>query len=107
MPIYNKLVRDRIPEIIEKSEKSYETKILDQDEYIKSLKIKLQEELQEYLTSENDQEAAEELADLLEIIYVLSKIHGSSIKQVEEIRRQKADERGSFNEKIFLKSVED
>ncbi|GGF27481.1 hypothetical protein GCM10010954_28190 [Halobacillus andaensis] len=107
MPVYNKLVRDRIPEIIEKTGKIYETLILDEEEYIKSLETKLQEELQEYLTSKNDQQATEELSDLLELILVLSQIHGSSIEEVEEIRKQKADERGSFKEKIFLISVED
>ncbi|WP_101845488.1 nucleoside triphosphate pyrophosphohydrolase [Halobacillus sp. Marseille-P3879] len=107
MPIHHKLVRDRIPEIIEKTGKSYETRVLDQDEYIQSLKTKLQEELQEYLTSVNDKEATVELADLLEIIHVLSQIHGNSIEEVEAIRKQKAEERGSFKEKIFLISVDD
>lgn len=106
MPIYNKLVRDRIPEIIERTGKHCSTKVLNHDEYIKELKKKSQEELEEYIKAESNEEALEELADLLEVIHALSKYHGASIEQVEEIRLQKAKERGGFLGKIFLIEVE-
>jgi predicted house-cleaning noncanonical NTP pyrophosphatase (MazG superfamily) len=54
MPIYNKLVRDRIPEVIESTGKQFSTRILNDEEYIKELKNKSSEELQEYVSTEND-----------------------------------------------------
>jgi predicted house-cleaning noncanonical NTP pyrophosphatase (MazG superfamily) len=107
MPIHNKLVRDRIPEIIESSGKRFSTKILDNQEYIKELRNKAREELDEYLYAENDNDAIEELADLLEIIHALAECHGVSFKEVEEVRQKKAEKRGGFKEKIFLIDVED
>jgi predicted house-cleaning noncanonical NTP pyrophosphatase (MazG superfamily) len=107
MPTYNKLVRDQIPEIIEKTGKKFSTRILDDNEYIKELKKKSFEELQEYVETNNNEDAIEELADVLEIIHALAEYHGASIEKVEEVRKQKAEKRGGFKEKIFLIEVED
>ncbi|WP_066309084.1 nucleoside triphosphate pyrophosphohydrolase [Bacillus sp. FJAT-29814] len=107
MPIHNKLVRDRIPEIIKKTGKKYSTRSLENEEYIKELKKKSFEELNEYVNTQNDKDAIEELADLLEIIHALAECHGASIETVEEVRKQKAEKRGGFKEKIFLIEVED
>jgi predicted house-cleaning noncanonical NTP pyrophosphatase (MazG superfamily) len=107
MPTYNKLVRDRIPEVIERTGKSFNTTILTQEEYIKELKKKSYEELEEYMSAENNEEALEELADLLEILHAFAAVHGSSIDKVEEIRKKKAEKRGGFQERIFLVDVED
>lgn len=106
MPTYNKLVRDYIPKIIAETGKKYSSKILDQTEYIKELRKKSYEELDEYINATNREEALEELADLLEIIYALAESHGESIEKVEELRRQKAEKRGRFKEKILLIDVE-
>ena len=107
MPIHNKLVRDKIPQIIKDSGKSPTTKILNEKEYITELRKKSQEELQEYLTAETDEEALEELADLLEIIHALAKVHGSTIEEVDKIRVEKAEKRGGFSDKVFLIEVQD
>ena len=107
MPIYNKLVRDKIPEIIEKTGKRFSTKILSNDEYITELRKKAYEELDEYITTDNKEDAVEELADLLEIFHALAESHGSSIEEVEDVRKNKAAKRGGFKEKIFLIEVED
>lgn len=107
MPIYNKLVRDRIPEVIESTGKQFTTRILENEEYIKELKKKSFEELEEYINAENDNDAIEELADLLEIIHALTECHGASIEKVEAVRVKKAEKRGRFKEKIFLMEVED
>jgi predicted house-cleaning noncanonical NTP pyrophosphatase (MazG superfamily) len=107
MPIYNKLVRDRIPEIIESSGKQFSTRILNDEEYIKELKKKSFEELEEYINTTNNEDAIEELADLLEIIHALAEYHGASFEKVEEVRKKKAEKRGGFKEKIFLVEVED
>jgi predicted house-cleaning noncanonical NTP pyrophosphatase (MazG superfamily) len=107
MPIHNKLVRDRIPEIIESTGKKFSIKILTNEEYIKELKNKSREELEEYLNAENDKDAIEELADLLEIIHALAECHGTTFEAVEEVRQKKAEKRGGFKEKIFLIEVKD
>ncbi|WP_226036717.1 nucleoside triphosphate pyrophosphohydrolase [Aquibacillus saliphilus] len=107
MPIHNKLVRDLIPQIIEKSGKQYSTRTLDDNEYITALRTKLEEELNEYLKADNDQDSLEELADLMELIHALAKTHGASIEQVEKIRQQKEEQRGGFNDKVFLIEVEE
>jgi predicted house-cleaning noncanonical NTP pyrophosphatase (MazG superfamily) len=106
MPTYNKLVRDRIPEIIEKEGKTYKMVILDDDQFKSELQKKLKEEVEEYLNSENDQDAVEELADILEVIHALAEAHGVSIEELEHVRKTKAKERGGFQEKIFLIDVE-
>jgi len=107
MPIHNKLVRDRIPEIIKSTGKLAVTEILDEEEYVTELRRKSKEELDEFLNSETNEEALEELADLLEIIHALAKIHAANIDKVEQIRLKKAEERGSFDERIFLIEVLD
>ena len=107
MAIYNKLVRDRIPEIIEGTGKKFSTRIRSNDEYITELKNKSFEELHEYRDAETREEALEELADLMEIVHAIAKSHGTTLEEVEEIRRRKAEKRGAFEEKIFLIEVED
>ena len=100
---YNKLVRDRIPEIITNSGKQCECSKLSDDEYITMLDAKLNEELAEYQESKS----MEELADLLEVIRAVAMARGSSIDEVEEIRRDKAAKRGAFEQKILLVEVRD
>ena len=107
MPTYNKLVRDKIPQIIEATGKKYTSKKLNDTDYIKSLKQKSYEELDEYCAAKSNEEAIEELADLLETIHALAIYHGSSIEEVEKVRQEKAEERGGFKEQLFLVEVED
>lgn len=107
MPHYNKLVRDRIPEIIERDGKRLSTRILDEDEYVSYLNEKLKEELAEYLKCEETKDQIEELADMLEVILALAEVRGVTAEELEAVRRQKADKRGAFNERILLEWVED
>lgn len=107
MPIYNKLVRDRIPEIITKQGLTLTTRILEADEYLTELRTKLQEETNEFLTAESSSEAIEELADMLEVIHALAERHGASVQELERIRAEKADKRGGFRDRIYLIEVED
>ena len=101
--IYNKLVRDRIPEIIESSGKTCTVEILSDGDYLRMVDAKLDEELAEYHKDQN----IEELADLLEVIYAATKARGYSIEQLEAVRVEKAAKRGAFDKKILLKSVSD
>ncbi len=107
MPIYNKLVRDKIPEIIAASGKRLRTRVLAQDEYVMQLKIKLAEESAEYLKATDDETALEELADLLEVIHALAEEHGATWDELELMRRKKADQRGGFKERVYLIDVTD
>ncbi|WP_139991860.1 nucleoside triphosphate pyrophosphohydrolase [Paenibacillus paridis] len=107
MPIYNKLVRDRIPEIIAKQGLALNTKILDTHEYLTELRTKLQEETNEYLEAKTDAEAVEELADIMELLHALAEAHGVTVEELERIRAEKADKRGGFKERVFLIEVED
>lgn len=107
MPTYNKLVRDLIPQFIEKQGKDLETQLLSEKEYYKELRTKLQEEVNEYLEAESNEDAVEELADVLELMKALARQHGSSIEEVEKVRKEKAEKRGAFEEKVFLVHVED
>ncbi|UQZ34967.1 phosphoribosyl-ATP pyrophosphohydrolase [Paenibacillus sp. PK3_47] len=107
MPQYHKLVRDCIPDIIAPQGKKCTTKILEQEEYIEQLRAKLREETAEYLEAGNDKDAAEELADLLEVVSALAEIHGLDDRALETIRAQKAERRGGFKRRILLLQVED
>ncbi len=107
MPTYNKLVRDRIPEIIQSNGNKINTRILDEDEYKEELQLKLNEELQEYLEAMEDSHAVEELADMLELIYSLVEVHNSSFDELEEVRKEKRQVRGGFNERVYLIDVDD
>ena len=98
---YSKLVRDRIPEIIESSGKSCICEVLSDEQYIEMLDAKLNEELAEYQESKS----MEELADLLEVVRAVALARGSSIEEVEAIRIAKAEKRGGFEKKLLLKEV--
>lgn len=98
---YNKLVRDRIPEIIVKSGNKCVTEILSDEEYIEMLDKKLDEELAEYHRDKN----IEELADLLEVVYACAQARGFSLEELENVRTDKADKRGAFKGKILLKET--
>ena len=99
--IYNKLVRDKIPEIIEASGKTCETGILSDEEYLQMLDKKLDEELAEYHQEQN----IEELADLLEVLYATAKVRGYSIEELEQVRVEKRKARGGFDKRLLLKHV--
>ena len=102
MKIYNKLVRDKIPAIIVADNgKTCKTRIMEDDEYLESLNIKMQEELKEYLESGD----IEELADLEEVLRAILNAKKVSYEEFEKIRNSKVEKRGAFKEKIFLESV--
>ncbi|SDQ08518.1 Predicted house-cleaning noncanonical NTP pyrophosphatase, all-alpha NTP-PPase (MazG) superfamily [Virgibacillus subterraneus] len=106
MPTYNKLIRDKIPGIIAMTGKKANTATLSDEDYIKELRKKTKEELQEYLAADNDSDALDELADLLELMHTLANVHESSMEEVEKIREKKAEQRGGFNDRVFLIDVE-
>lgn len=102
MKIYNKLVRDKIPEIMRNNGSIPVVRKLDNNSYIKELNRKLQEELKEYL----DDESIEELADLEEVILAILDYKKVPYEQFEQIRKDKVLKRGAFKEKIYLEREE-
>ena len=98
---YNKLVRDRIPEIITADGKACTTEILSDEDYLRMLDAKLDEELAEYHEDQN----IEELADLLEVLRAVAVARGYTLDELERVRAEKAKKRGGFEKKILLKTV--
>lgn len=107
MPVYNKLVRDLIPQVIKANGKECRTRILDEEEYEKELVIKLKEESEEYFSAQGPKESLEELADMLEIIRALATVHGATWEQLEALREKKAEARGGFQKQVYLIDVDD
>lgn len=102
---FNKLVRDKIPEIILRNGGTPEYEILKDDEYIKMLDNKLLEECNEVLSALDTQDKIEELADLMEVIMAIAKYLKIDFKKLENMRLEKRSKRGGFDSKIFLKST--
>mgnify|MGYP003303924131 CR=1 FL=1 len=102
MIIHNKLVRDRIPEIIEKSGKTAYCRILNNEEYIDELDRKLNEECAEYQADKS----IDELADMLEVMYAIAQARGCTVEELEQVRAEKAEKRGGFKDRIYLEKVE-
>lgn len=98
---YHKLIRDKIPEIIERSGKICRTEILDDADYLKLLDEKLTEELSEYQESKS----LEELADLLEVMEAVVTARGYSWEQLQTVKAEKKAARGGFAEKLLLREV--
>jgi len=101
MKEHNKLVRDNIPDIIRNNNEIPHTHIADGDEYWQKLKEKLSEEVEEFHSSESP----EELADILEVMYAMCKHRNFSMDSIEQVRRMKAQKKGSFDKKIVLRGV--
>ncbi|WP_291631040.1 nucleoside triphosphate pyrophosphohydrolase [Clostridium sp.] len=101
MKIYNKLVRDRIPEVIKASGKTCEIEIVNGKEKQELLEKKLLEEVNEYLEDKN----LEELADVMEVLFGLANELGYSEEDLLNKRKEKLQERGGFKEGIVLKNV--
>ena len=102
--IYNKLVRDRIPEIIESNGEKPIISILDNNSYKEELEKKLYEEYLEVIESSYSSRI-EELADMLEVINALAKLEDKTLGDVIEVAKEKSLKRGAFDKKIFLEKV--
>lgn len=98
---HNKLVRDRIPEIIRANGEVPITHIADDSEYWEKLCQKLREEASEFF----DQPSVEELADVQEVIFALCKCLGSDRSELERVRKKKAEKRGRFQDRIILEET--
>lgn len=101
---YNKLVRDNIPENIEKDiGKKCKYRVLNDEEYLVELNKKVIEEANEFI--ENN--SIEELGDLLEVLNAIMKVKGYKMDEVNTIMKEKQDKRGAFSNKIYLEYVDE
>ena len=98
---YYKLVRDRIPEIIQNNGQFCRTRTLTDEEYIEALDAKFMEEFAEY----KDSRSLEELADIFEVLCAMAVCHGFSKEELIAAQEQKRADRGGFEEKTFLLDV--
>ena len=100
---YNKLVRDKIPENINSMEGRKATwRIMDDDEYIKELNKKLLEEAHEFI----EENAVEELADIMEVIQSIMRVKNISYEELKNVQQMKREKKGGFSNKIYLVEVE-
>lgn len=99
---YHKLVRDKIPQIIEAQGQRPLIRILEKEEYSRALEQKLDEEVAEF----HGDKSKEELADILEVVFALAEDLGLTVGELMEVYRQKHDQRGGFRDRIFLISKE-
>lgn len=101
MKVYNKLVRDKIPEIIRAAGETPKTRVLSDGDYLEALIKKMGEEYEEFQSDTT----VEELADLQEVILALADALGFSRRQLEKVRLDKVARRGAFEKKIFLEET--
>lgn len=104
--VYNKLVRDKIPEIIKNNNENPIIRILGEEEYIKELFKKLDEECMEVKNTSNKEELLEEASDVLEVLISLIEANKYSLEDLLNARNKKKKKRGGFENKIFLEKVE-
>ncbi|HET7060408.1 MAG TPA: nucleoside triphosphate pyrophosphohydrolase [Candidatus Saccharimonadales bacterium] len=100
--VYNKLVRDKIPDIIRADGKRLKSRVLDDAEHLEALLKKLEEEVAELAEARN----TEELADVHEVLMALAGALKIEPEELEKVRLDKAAKRGGFQQKIFLEEVE-
>jgi predicted house-cleaning noncanonical NTP pyrophosphatase (MazG superfamily) len=98
MKVYNKIVRDKILEIIEKEGRKYNSRILSDGEAAEMLALKIKEEADEFIAAPSK----EEMADLLEVIYSIAAKYGWDLDEIEKIRVEKNKKRGGFEKNIYL-----
>jgi predicted house-cleaning noncanonical NTP pyrophosphatase (MazG superfamily) len=108
MKIHNKLVRDRILEILEQEGVKYNSRILDDNEFKQELLKKIVEEAQEVLATGGDiKDLIKELADLGEVMEGVIKVFGLDRDEINKIKQDRHDQRGGFDKKIYLESTEE
>lgn len=100
---FDKLVRDKIPEIIADSGKKAIFRVLDKTEYLSYLGKKLDEEVAEFHESKN----IEELADIYEVVYALLEVFDVPLESLMAVRNKKRKERGGFSGRICLIETEE
>ena len=100
--IYNRLVRDKIPEIIKSDGKTVKTHVLNNANYLEELIKKLKEEVDEFNADRN----VEELADIQEVLLAIAEALNIPPSELAHVMAEKAVKRGAFKKRIYLESVD-
>ena len=99
--VYNKLVRDHIPDIIKANGQTPLVRTLDEADFLSALDQKFREEMNEYLASGS----LEELCDVLEVAHAIAKVRGYSEHDIDKLRSEKNKTNGAFEKRLFLERV--
>ncbi len=105
--IYNKLVRDKIPQIIEEKGGVPKYSVLSAADFAVALKEKLVEESKELNEAEGRDDILNELADVLELVFAIADNSKLTMAEVEAAREKKTAERGAFKKALFLEYVDE
>ncbi|MFW6025565.1 MAG: nucleoside triphosphate pyrophosphohydrolase [Candidatus Woesearchaeota archaeon] len=100
---YDKLVRDKVPQIIENAGKEYTIHIADDSEYIKKLLAKVEEELAEF----KENPSVEEMADIFEVLDGLISYYHLDYDEIKAVKREKKEKRGGFEDRLILEKVKE
>lgn len=105
--VYNKLIRDKIPEIIRADDAVPEIRELNRGEYLQALKDKIVEEAEELQEEEGKKEILKEMADVYEVLRTLAAAHDITLEDVRNAADKKKEDRGGFKKRLFLESIEE
>lgn len=105
MKKYNKLVRDKIPEIIKNNGEEPIIRVLDDAEYKEKLLKKLYEEYNEVIEAKTKEETLEECSDVLEVLIALLEYNGYILEDLLKCRDEKKEKRGAFQKRLYLVKV--
>lgn len=100
--VYNKLIRDKIPEIVRADGWDPEIRVLNKKEYILALRKKILEEAKELNEGSGTDNLTEELADIQEIIYAILVSKNIKFSEFRKIQNKKRQKRGGFKKRLFL-----
>ena len=100
---YGRLVRDRVPQLIEESGGTATTRVLDESGYREALLDKIIDEVEEFRVTGNE----EEIADIFELLDCLTELKGFEPMHIDYVKLIKREARGSYRERILLEEVED
>ena len=100
--IFNKLVRDKMPKKIENNGEYVLTEELNEEDFEAALNKKLLEEVEEVINAKTSWELTEEIADLLEVALAKARLHGIVYSDIEDARIIKLQQKGGFNDRVFL-----
>ncbi len=104
--VYNKLIRDRIPEIIRAQGRLPAYRVLKADEFRDALKLKLMEEAHELLKAEDPAAVINEVCDVMEVLEAVCAEYGLNADDISETKINKKKDRGGFAKRLFLEYVE-
>ena len=103
--LYNKLVRDKSPKMVARSNGTLKSRYLDDADFATEVRAKLVEELDEVLAAVGPEELCDELGDVYELLEEYAKLNGLTQEQVRAGKKTKREKRGGFTERLYIENV--